>query len=104
MSIHFSNFAVGIGRNSPTSTTNIKTSDMNNKRRKRIENIIGQFQDLQTELTLLAEEEQDAFDNSPESIQESDRGTDMQENIDELNDVCYELDNLADRLQELIDK
>lgn len=104
MSILFSTFAVGKGRNASTSTTNIKTSDMNNKRRKRIENILGQFQDLQTELTLLAEEEQDAFDNSPESIQESDRGMDMQENIDELNDVCYELDNLVDRLQELIDK
>ena len=104
MSILFSTFAVGKGRNAPTSTTNIITIDMNNKRRKRIENIIGQFQDLQTELTLLAVEEQDAFDNSPESIQESDRGTDMQENIDELNDVCYELNDLADRLQKLIDK
>ena len=101
MSIHFSTFAVGKGRNASTSTTNIKTSDMNNKRRKAIEDIAKKISQLQRELTEIASDEQTAFDNLPESIQESEKGEKMIENIDEINDIVYELDNLYDRLDEV---
>lgn len=101
MSILFSNFAVGKGRNAPTSTINIKTSDMNNKRRKAIEDIADKISQLQRELTEIASDEQTAFDNLAESIQESEKGEKMTENIDEINDIVYELDNLYDRLDEL---
>lgn len=101
MSIHFSTFAVGKGRNAPTSTTNIKASYMNTKRRKAIDDIAEKISQLQRELTEIAIDEQTAFDNLPESIQESEKGEKMTENIDEINDIVYELDNLYDRLDEL---
>ena len=43
---------------------------MNKDRRERIQNIIDQLTDLETEIEKIQDEEQEAYDNLPESLQE----------------------------------
>lgn len=65
---------------------------MNNPRRKRIAAIQGKLSELMEELNAILEEEQEAFDNFPETLQESERGQVMQEAIDNLEYAvgCFE--------------
>lgn len=74
---------------------------MNNTRRKTIKGIITKLEELeslkaeiQEELQGVLDEEQEAFDNLPESLQDSDRGEQMQECIDTLQQICDDLDQL----------
>lgn len=76
---------------------------MNKERRKRIENAIANLQDVMEEVCAIQEEEQDAFDNLPEGIQESSRGELMQETVDGLDNVASDLDDVISNLQEVLD-
>lgn len=89
---------------------------MNKDRRKRLEEIQGKLEDIRTTLEdlkcdveCIMEEEQEAYDNLPESLQESERGCNMQENIDDLSyaiDVDFDspIDELSDYIQNCIDR
>lgn len=57
---------------------------MNITRRKQLTKIWDKLEELKQEVTSLMDEEQEAFDNSPESIQEGERGTRMEEAIESL--------------------
>ena len=87
---------------------------MNRERRSRIRGLIKAFKDLsstiQNDLSSQVQDlhdlEEEAFDNMPESMQDSDRGTAMQDTMDELQsavDLCYEasdtIDSIVDSLQ-----
>lgn len=87
---------------------------MNRERRSRIRGLIKAFKDLsstiQNDLSSQVQDlhdlEEEAFDNMPESMQDSDRGTAMQDAMDELQsavDLCYEasdaIDSIVDSLQ-----
>ena len=74
---------------------------MNNTRRKAIMKIAERLEELKTDFELLRDEEQEAFDNMPESIQESERGEQMQEAIDALDEACCSIDEAIDRLGEI---
>lgn len=65
---------------------------MNNKRRKEIANAIRQIENVVS--SILADEEE-AFDNMPEGLQESERGDISQEAQDNLS-------NAIDALEEAI--
>ena len=71
---------------------------MNNKRRKRLSEIADELESLCYDLEAVASEERDAYDNLPESMQESDKGCAMEEAADELDDICSELSELRDRI------
>ena len=75
---------------------------MNKERRQKIGKIIERLEDIAAELEAIAEEERDAFDNLPESIQYSERGEAMEAAADDLEDVSGEVSDLASRLEELI--
>lgn len=67
---------------------------MNNDRRKEIAAIIADVQDLAALLQAASDRvqevrngEQDAFDNMPESLQDSERGQRAQGALDELEDA-----------------
>lgn len=75
---------------------------MNKERRQRIGKIIEKLEDIAAELEALADEERDAFDNLPESLQYGERGEAMEAAADELEDVSGEVSELASRLEELI--
>lgn len=57
---------------------------MNKERKQHIEAVINRIGELQAELEGIRDEEQNAYDNMPESIQESERGEKMWHNIDDL--------------------
>lgn len=87
---------------------------MNKERRSRIRGLIKAFKDLsstiQNDLSSQVQDlhdlEEEAFDNMPESMQDSDRGIAIQYAMDELQsavDLCSEasdaIDSIVDSLQ-----
>jgi uncharacterized protein YukE len=76
---------------------------MNKDRRKRLQNVIDALRNMVDELYAIQEEEQEAYDNLPESFQEGERGEKMSDAIDTLDMVLSEIDSQADELQEMID-
>ena len=75
---------------------------MNKERRQKISKIIERLEDIAAELEALADEERDAFDNLPESIQYSERGEAMEAAADDLEEVSGEVTDLSERLEEII--
>ena len=71
---------------------------MNKNRRKKLAAIQYQLEMLAEALRSVLEEEMDAFDNLPESIQESDRGESMADAIDNLDAVVTSFDEAAEYL------
>ena len=74
---------------------------MNRIRRKSLKAILGQMGELSTVLETVKEalqdvlnEEQEAYDNLPERLQEADRGQQMQEYIEALEGVVDSLGEL----------
>lgn len=74
---------------------------MNRIRRKSLRAILGQMDELSTVLETVKEalqdvlnEEQEAYDNLPEGLQEADRGQQMQECIEALEGVVDSLGEL----------
>ena len=84
---------------------------MNKQRRKAINKIIEELENIQTTfdaelreaLEEVRQEEEEALENLPESLQESEKGERMQSAIDLLNDSDYELSSVVDSIQTLID-
>lgn len=77
---------------------------MNKSRRKKLGEIIDQLEYLREDLDAVSSEEREAYDNLPESLQESDRGCAMEEAADELDDICSEMEELKDRIQSVYDE
>ena len=71
---------------------------MNNARRKEIEKITADLEALKERIEWLQDEEQESFDNLPESIQYGERGDKMLSAIDNLG---YAADNIQDCLDNL---
>lgn len=88
---------------------------MNAARRKELKAIVSKLEALDAlreeiwdDLRQVANDEQDALENMPESLQESERGQTMQEYIDTMDEVMDELENidlqeLMDQLQEIVE-
>jgi hypothetical protein len=60
---------------------------MNRDRRKRLTAILEALEPFKDELEELRDEEQEAFDNLPESIQDGEQGQTMNEAIDQLEEA-----------------
>lgn len=73
---------------------------MNNKRRKEISKIVSTLEDVRDRLSDIVDEEQCAFDNMPESLQGSDRGSESEEAIDCLNDALDSIESALEYLDE----
>ena len=74
---------------------------MNRVRRKSLKDILGKMDELSAMLEnvkdaiqTVLDEEQEAYDNLPEGLQEAERGQQMQEYIDALEGVVYSLGDL----------
>jgi len=77
---------------------------MNKARRKEIEKIYDELCGLQERMRELSDEEQEAYDNLPEGIQESERGEAMSECAWELDYITTDLEDLASRLLEVTEQ
>jgi uncharacterized coiled-coil DUF342 family protein len=83
---------------------------MNKDRRKRIEALVTTFQQVMAEMENVVseadgirDEEQDAFGNMPESLQNSDRGQAAEAAIDNLDTLCLAIDTAVESMQEAIE-
>ena len=74
---------------------------MNDRRRKKDESVSGKVLDAIRDLIEIHNEEQEAFDNMPESIQFSIKGDQMQEILDVLDQVVGELEDALTNIDTL---
>lgn len=77
---------------------------MNKARRKWLEDIYNRLEVLKDELENLSVEEQDAYDNLPESLQDSERGDAMEENVSDIDDAASSIEEIMDTIQDIIDR
>lgn len=73
---------------------------MNNARRKQLAEIAEQLQDLRDRIELLQGEEQECFDNLPESLQQGERGQAMEQAADQMETAMDALDEALGALEE----
>jgi phage host-nuclease inhibitor protein Gam len=71
---------------------------MNKQRRTSIAKIAASLDNLRAEIETLMEEEQDYYDNMPESLQESERGQIADEAIGFLQSAIDCFDDIIDNL------
>lgn len=76
---------------------------MNKERRKAIEEIIDQLQTLKLQVADIRNEENQAFSFLPDSIQYSERGQDMKDNIEAIDDAADNIDRAMWKLQNVIE-
>lgn len=74
---------------------------MNRDRRRRLRAVIERASELQEQLNAIAEDEQEALDNMPESLQETERYSSMEENVEAITDAMDSLGEIIERLGEL---
>jgi len=86
---------------------------MNNPRRKSLGKVKAKFEGVCTEIEELSEkieglkeeieclkdEEESAYDNLPESLQESEKGESMQTAMEYMENAMYSVDAIVDSLQ-----
>ena len=73
---------------------------MNKQRRKDLLDVAEHLQDALDRLSEVRDEEQEAFDNMPESLQYGSRGDAMQEAIDTMDEWESEIDEIKSRSEE----
>ena len=76
---------------------------MNMQRRKRIEKVGKNLEEHLEEITAIQEEEQDAFDNLTESIQDSWRGQVMENAVDCLESVVSNIEEAIECLSQAME-
>ena len=72
---------------------------MNKIRRKNINTLIERLEELRSDAELILDEEQEAFDNLPESLQEAERGELMQESIEALEEAISSLEEALENFE-----
>lgn len=75
---------------------------MNRRRRAMLEGIASQLADLRAALSVVMTDEQDAFENMPEGLQQGTRGQQMGAAIEQLETAADALDEAAEALTEAV--
>ncbi len=75
---------------------------MNKQRRSILSKVIDELQNALSQLETIQEEESEAFDNMPEGLQSSSKGSQIEENIDVLEAAVSNIEDVIDSLGELI--
>lgn len=76
---------------------------MNNQRRKEIAAILNEFADLRSRLETIQSDEQDAYDNMPEGLKDSERGQKAQEACSRLDDAVTACDDFESALNDAME-
>lgn len=75
---------------------------MNSRRRKTLAVLIAALEDIQPSLDELSAEEREAYDNLPESLQDSERGQSMSASADCLEEAQSSFQEVLCQLQEAV--
>lgn len=72
---------------------------MNKIRRKQLSDIMDKIAEVQELLESVRDEEQEAMDNMPESLQASERYTTMSDAVESMDLALYSLQEAADNIE-----
>ncbi len=71
---------------------------MNKQRRQKIRDVRKEIHNCKEDLQKILDEEQDYFDNMPENLQGSVRGSDSEDAIDTMESCIEDLENIIKEL------
>lgn len=71
---------------------------MNKDRRKQLESIVERIEEIKALVEALRDEEQGAFDNLPEGLQQSDRGQGMEAAVEQLEAAISALEETSEAI------
>lgn len=74
---------------------------MNNQRRKRLKEAVDLIERATAVIEEIKDEEQEALENLPENLQESERAENMQECVDLLEEIQSDLEDKVAELEEV---
>ena len=74
---------------------------MNKQRRQRIREVRKEIETCKENLQKILDEEQDYFDNIPENLQSSMRGSDSEDAIDTMESCIEDLENIINELTDI---
>lgn len=89
---------------------------MNNSRRKdlrkvaqqlnlaseKIKDAIAILENAKSDIEMVADDEQMSYDNLPESLQDTERGEKMLDNVEEITELADRLDELKDDIESFV--
>ena len=75
---------------------------MNNRRRERLRTAVDMLRQAKLIVDHAADEEQDALDNMPENLEDTERYSRMEEAADSLTDACDSIDDAIGSIEEAI--
>lgn len=71
---------------------------MNKQNRKQLEKAVALIAQAQEIVETIKDEEQEKFDNLPESLQQSEKGEQFEENISALEDALGDLESATENI------
>ena len=74
---------------------------MNKQRRQKIRDVRKEIENCKENLQKILDEEQDCFDNMPENLQGSMRGSDSEDAIDTMENCIEDLESIIKELTEI---
>lgn len=74
---------------------------MNKQRRQKIRDVRKEMESCKENLQKILDEEQDYFDNMPENLQGSMRGSDSEDAIDIMESCIEDLENIISELMNI---
>lgn len=77
---------------------------MNKDRRKRLQEVRDALEGQLATLEEILDEEQESYDNYPESLQESERGQALYQNVESLESAYNDLESLMEGIQEVLER
>ena len=75
--------------------------EVNKQRRQKIRDVKKEIENCKENLQKILDEEQDYFDNMPENLQGSVRGSDSEDAIDTMESCIEDLENIIKELTEI---
>lgn len=75
---------------------------MNKEQRKRLAELYDELSSVLDEIEQIKEDEECKYDNLPESLQDSEKGEQLQEGIDALDDVYSYLSDSISSLESVL--
>ena len=77
---------------------------MNRQRRKSLQKVINTLEEQRDELQRLAEEEQESYENLPDNLNDTEKAVEMQENAEGLEESQSDIDDIIERLYEILER
>lgn len=75
---------------------------MNKARRKELSKAAEMLRDAYSIIESCKDDEEEAYDNLPESFQDGERGGEMQEYIDTMEEALDQIDEAANAIEEIV--